>query len=212
MFGDARRATAGHRGFISIALVLLFVFPLLRIASMENESLRTTASYRDRALLLERRYYAEMDFKEAARQALEAARGNSAEEKAIDAGRKLAALERFLEEKYAKEGVSLDMWAGVIAKEEVDSLRSRMLTEGRALKCELCLDVGAGVAAHDGAVVPLASVFLDASAAPVVSRNGLYLSPSESARLGSAPGIFAIGASIAAPGIAGIALAPEGFG
>ncbi|MFH0835265.1 MAG: hypothetical protein V1881_02895 [Candidatus Micrarchaeota archaeon] len=212
MFGDAGRAFRKHRGFVSIALVLLFVFPLLRVASMENGALRTTSFYRSGALLLERRYYAEMDFKEGARQALEAARGETAEEKAVDAGRRLAALERFLEEKYAKEGISFDAWAGVITKEEAGALRERMLTEGRALKCALCLDLGASTVTYGNATVPIASVFLDASGAPVVSRNGLYLSPAENARLGSAPGTFAIGASIAAPGIAGIALAPEGFG
>jgi len=212
MFGDVGRAFAGRRGFVSIALVLLFVFPLLRVASMERDALRTSAHYRDKALLLERRYYAEMDFKEGARQALESARGESAEAKATDAGRKLAALERFLEEKYAGEGISFDAWAGVITKEEAGALRERMLAEGRALKCALCLDLGASVSKYDNGTAPLAALFIDASDAPIISRNGLYLSPQENARLGSAPGIFAIGASIAAPGIAGIALAPEGFG
>ncbi|VVB67296.1 Uncharacterised protein [Candidatus Norongarragalina meridionalis] len=211
MFGDAGRAISRRRGFVSIALVLLFVFPLLRVASLENDSLRTTAFYRDKALLLERRYYAEMDFKEGARQALESARGDTAEAKAIDAGRKLAALERFLEGKYSKEGISFDAWAGVLTKEEADSMRERMLAEGKALKCALCLDIGASVAAYDDETVPIAAAFIDASVSPKISRNGLYLSPSENALLGSAPGVFAIGASIAAPGIAGIALAPEGF-
>jgi len=178
---------------------------------MERDALRTSAYYRDMVLLLERKYYAEMDFKEGVRQALEGARGETAEARAIDAGRKLAALERFLEEKYAKGGVSFDAWAGVLTKEEAASLRERMLAEGRALKCALCLDMGAGVAAYGNDTVPLAAAFIDASGAPAVSRNGLYLSPQANAEFGSAPGVFAIGASIAAPGIAGIALAPEGF-
>lgn len=196
------------RGLVSIMLVLLFVFPLMEVVELEKAAAEKTRFFEAKTLVLEKRYYVEMDLKHAARQALENAGGSTRKETVLNAARNLALLEEFFEDKYAAQGIFADFWLGAPDEEEVARLTRGMLQETRAKKCGECWDLQAQALDWDNETVPLAIAFLDAEGGRAwVSRNGLAFVQGFDAREAG------FGASLFFPahGVSAVVLIPEGF-
>ncbi|MBI5229520.1 hypothetical protein HY991_05395, partial [Candidatus Micrarchaeota archaeon] len=99
------------RGFFSFLLVLLLFPALLEVASIKQSYYAESVFLKRHLLLLEKKYYADLGFKESLHQVFYHSEGDSREEKVNDAAAKLAEWEEFVETS-EKEGVFVEAWFG----------------------------------------------------------------------------------------------------
>ena len=127
---------------------------------------------------------------------------------------KLILLEKSLEQKAKNGGNDLDLWFGECAKGGMEKLRSKILSEKRAAKCNGCLDFKKLSVDFRGNPRPLSSALLfhDGSAIHI-SKRGLTQMP-ESYILGFPGFEVCFGASLFYPreNESAIHLMREGFG
>ncbi|MCX6767713.1 MAG: hypothetical protein NTY90_03225 [Candidatus Micrarchaeota archaeon] len=133
------------KGLVSFAVVLVFAALLAHVTQTRLGAEKETYSAKSVAIALEKRYYADIDVKNAFRQVLASATGAGCEEKTADAARKLAMLEAFAEKAYGDKGVQIDLWLGEAGKTAVAELKKKMLGESAALKPPGALDFGVNV-------------------------------------------------------------------
>lgn len=195
------------KGLVSFAVVLVFAALLAHVTQTRLGAEKETYSAKSVAIALEKRYYADIDVKNAFRQVLASATGAGCEEKTADAARKLAMLEAFAEKAYGDKGVQIDLWLGEAGKTAVAELKKKMLGESAALKPPGALDFGVNVLDWRGEPVPIAASSLacdPASGKVFVSRNTalvpeqFFLNP-----------VFGI--SVYFQDVAAVALIGEGF-
>jgi len=198
---------AASRGIVSFALVLVFSALLAHVADTRIETAKESHFAKQAVFSLEKRYYADLEVKNAFRQALANAQGAGGEEKTVDAARKLALLEQFAEAEFAERGIQVDLWLGDAGAADFAELRKRMLAERRTLKPGGALDLSVHVLDWRGRPVPLAAALLahdPASGKVLVARN--------TALVPEQPFLMPVfGASIYFDDVAAVAVIGEGF-
>ncbi len=186
--------------------MLVFASLVAHVAETRLETAAGVHSAKAVVLALEKRYYADLDVKNAFRQVLASAQGTG-EEKIVDAARKLAALEEFAEKKYAEKGIQVDLWVGEAGKPIVSELKKKMLEEKTVSKPSGALDLSVHVLDWRGEPVPIAATLLvhDPASGKVVVAKNTALVPEQS----FTNPVF--GLSIYFQDIAAVALAGEDF-
>ena len=195
------------KGLVSFALLLVFATVLARVSQTRTAAAAEAYSAKEAVFALEKRYYVDVDLKNAFRQVLAAAQGTGSEEKIVDAARKLALLEEFAEKKYAEKGIHIDCWVGEADAPGLRELYRKMLDEKRALKPPGAMDLYMHVLDWRGGPVPVSAGLLavdPASGKLFVSRN----SATVPAQPFQKP-VF--GASIYFDDVAAVAIIGEGF-
>ncbi len=204
-----RRRVSDMKGAASFLLVL--AFSLLFMAVLRFQARLFQPELQTRPLLLqeERMHALELEFKGAVRSALGASPGSEREEKAKDAASKLAQLEATLEKRWAEEGFSADVWAGVVSEADLRQLPSQLAAS--RLKCSSCRDWSAWTLDSRGKPAFFVQGFLDLVNGSVrVSRTGSSFLPELYAESFS-PKQFVLGVSIYREGSSAVFLVPEGF-
>lgn len=153
------------------------------------------------SIFVEKLYYSDLDFKNSVRQCFSLSNVS----KAINC---LKDFEGFFEGKKLREGVSADVWVGFVTQSDVELLKQKMLSEGKALKCSNCFDLGV---VFEG--LSVLNAFLSFEGRVVVSSSGLVLFSKQAGDL-----FFKhfgkrsfIGASFYGGGIAVVSTIGEGF-
>lgn len=200
------------KGVISFVLALLLIAPLSTIYAVADSTAAQTAAAARKAVYLEKKYYVELAIKESLHQVLASARGADRKQLVGDAARKLREWEKHAETAFAEDGAVVNVWFGAVSEDELKRLRDQMLADKKAARPLEAHDFSEYAVGWKGELLFLSEAFLDAapSSGAVISRNGLAFVPEASAFNGE---VFCFGASILFPreGIAGIAVAPEGF-
>jgi hypothetical protein len=203
------------RGVLSFLIILAALPVMFTLLALGSEISSKTSFAERSALALERRYYADLEFKEALEKTLHYASGANREDAIRNGAEALAALEGYVEQRLRENGVEADVWAGAVSESEVDAMKERILVEGRPLKCLACFDLSAYAVDWRGRPVRRASGLLDFSGGRLaVSRNGLANVPELEDSLNPFSGAVAVGVSMYFPKekIAAVALVREGFG
>ncbi len=194
------------RGFYSFVLVLGFLFILLHLQALASNAYSDSSQTQSRVLFLEKKYFIEQSIKTNLRQALSSASGKSRLERVTSVAKALSSLESSSESFYAREGMQIDLWAGVLTEGDAAVLQQRMLAERRPLKCVFCFDLKAEAA--------LAFLDDDIDLKQIkISRNGVGFVPGY-AFLARKSGVFAVGASVFFPeqNASAVFWIPEGVG
>ncbi len=176
------------RGFYSFVLVVGFLFVLLHLQALASNAYSDSSQTQSRVLFLEKKYFIEQSIKANLRQAMASASGKSRLERVLSVANALSSLESSAESFYAREGMQVDLWVGVLTEGEAVVLQQRMLSERKALKCVFCFELKADAL----------TAFLDDDIdlkQIKISRNGAGFLP-DYAFLARKPGVFALGASV----------------
>lgn len=202
------------RGLISFILVFLLALPLLQLAHLQATASEATSFYKNKVLFLEKKRAVELDVKNCFRQVFWSAKGMERREVVEDVVTKLVALESFVEKHYQEKEVEIDLWFGALDERETASLKKRMLSRKKPIKCSRCLDLNAKTIDLERNIVPKAMAFLDADTVSKkisVSRNGFAFVPEAAAEWFL--GRIGFGASIYFPreNASAIIFLPEGF-
>lgn len=206
------------RGLASILLVFVAAVALISLAGVYNslkERSLETSSY---ALELERAYYAKLDFKHSTMQALAvgAKTGETRDEKAQGASKRMAELAQYL-----KETGNAELWCGIISASESEQLPKKISDAKKPVICKTCWN-----AAEKAVFIKtfpekkvwssfkcLSFIDVDTVAGNVgVSKGGLSFTQDPELEVEQYSGKFAIGVSYydEITGIGSVSIIPEG--
>ncbi len=153
------------RGFAFFLVFSLFSAALSWVAIAASAQAETDG-YRLVLMQLSRKRVIGEDISATLRNALSSAEGETIEERAADASRRLLEAEAFLERSYAAEGVDLDVFFGFLGDSEYSGWMQGIAQTRRLQKCPRCFDLSFG-----GGV---AGILGERNGKTVISRNGLY--------------------------------------
>jgi len=203
------------RGLITFLLAAILFTAILSFNAFQTKTMKTVSFVKEKTIFLERKQFEERAFKNAFKQVFWNAGGSERDEVVKNAAEKLARLEKFVEKNFLEENTSINVWAGVVTREEVALLKKRMVLEKKALKCANCFDLNAIVLDENKKPVFASTAFMEFNFEEntlSVSKNGLFRVP-ELSYLQLLPGTFGFGASVYYPSqnASSIILLPEGF-
>ena len=131
------------RCFLSFALAFFFALTLLSLLVLRQNAFALQNEASADVLLLEKKYYADLELKEAFGQVF-AKTGGAGEKQASERiAANLEALEEFTEKNYAGKGIIADVWFGSLSPGEEKEILEKTLSERKPSACRHCFDFSA---------------------------------------------------------------------
>ncbi len=206
------------RGLASILIVLAAAVAVISIAGVFNAQKERSLETSLYALELERAYYTKLDFKHSVMLALAAGAegGETREEKAMGASKKLADLAQYL-----KQTKNAELWCGVVSSPELEQLPRKISEAKKPLICKTCWDADKKTVFVKtfpekkawSSFKCLSFIDIDTVAGKVgVSKGGLSITQDPELAVEQYSGKFVFGVSYydEVTGIGSVAIIPEG--
>ena len=195
------------RGFLSFTLALLLVLIFLSLLSAQKAAIASHDKAEEEALLLEKKYYADLELKQAFQQVFEQSGGSDELQSAQNIAANLEKLEFFAEKHFAEKGIIAEIWFGSPLEGE-QAILDQALSQRRPLRCIHCYEFSARTLDWDKKIIYKSTELVFNKR---ISKQGFVHTPtSEEWVLGNI--VFGATFFIPEKNFAWVSIMPEGFG
>ncbi|HIH20909.1 TPA: hypothetical protein HA244_06610 [Candidatus Micrarchaeota archaeon] len=196
------------RGFALSAISFVLILSLFPLLAAQRHYYKSSSESVEAALVMEKKYYADLEAKEAFEQVLSETPGGDEKQKTEKTAENLAALSILLEDSFTERGITAKTWFGTLTQNEEENIPRQSLGRGKPVECTECRSFNSKTLDWDKKIVFRSTELLFEGR---VSRKGFAHTPSSARWLGRR---VEFGVTFVIPGerIAWLSIMPEGFG